>query len=510
MSPRTTGRLAALCIVAFWATMTWQLLKREVLLPRLDMARIRVRSPLQSGSASPLQEDWQGIYYEDTKVGYIHTVINRASPASYTIHSEARIALRLLNRDTAIRFDGTAMIGEDGAPERIFFKVQAGPAKLEIRGRRNGDVLDLQVVSAGRIIHKAVPITPGLVLSNAVTPSLYWPELEPGQTYTLDVLDPLALSTRPAKVRVLGREPLEYGGGTVEATVMEFEYNGLTFRTWLSESGVVLRQESDLGWYLVREDAKQARQGIASGAALQRVLQDFATIRGAHAFRDSQSLTYLRVRLDGIRFDGLTLEGAHQRVVDPDAGIVEIVRSRPSAAEALPLPIRDAAVAPFLAATPFVQSDDPAIVAAARDIVGDETNSWRAAELLAGWVYHTLEKDLIASIPSAVEILEMKRGDCNEHTTLFTALARSVGIPTQFAVGVVYNEGRYYYHAWPEVYVGRWVAMDPTFGQTTADATHIKLLQGDLTEQGRLAGVMGKLEIHVLADSEQALQAEAS
>lgn len=503
MSPRAMGRVAAVLIVAFWATMTWKLLRREVFLPRLDMARLRVPAALPGGAADRFQEDWNGIYYDDVKVGVIHSTITRTSDAGYTIRSDARIALRLLDRDFSVQFNGMAMVGAGGVPEQMMFEVQAGPAKLEVRGRRHGDQLDLEVVSAGRIVHKAIPITDALTLSNAVTPALYWPQLEAGTTYTLDVLDPLSLSTRPAKVHVSGREKLAFGGGMVETTVLEFDYDGLTFTTWVSDSGVVLRQESELGWYLVRETEEEAKRGFATGEELQRVINDFATIYSTRRFADSQALVYLRARLGGVPIAGLQLNGAHQRLVDDQEGIIEVVRRQPAAADALPLPIRDAAFAAYLEPQLFVQSDDPAIVATARAIVGTETNSWRAAQKLGDWVYATLEKDLLAGIPSAVEILELKRGDCNEHTTLFTALARASGIPTRFTVGVVYNRGRYYYHAWPEVYVGQWVAMDPTFGQDTADATHIKLLEGDLTQQSRLATVMGRLEIEVLADSEQ-------
>ena len=96
------------------------------------------------------------------------------------------------------------------------------------------------------------------------------------------------------------------------------------------------------------------------------------------------------------------------------------------------------------------------------------------------------------------------RGDCNEHTTLYTALARSVGLPTRLAAGIVYSEsifadGAFYYHAWPEVWLGdRWFAVDPTFGQSPADATHLKLVEGELDKQAELMGVIGRLRLSVV------------
>ncbi len=54
------------------------------------------------------------------------------------------------------------------------------------------------------------------------------------------------------------------------------------------------------------------------------------------------------------------------------------------------------------------------------------------------------------------------------------------------------------YHAWPEVYVGHWIPMDPTFGQQLADATHIKLLDGSLDKWPQLLPYLGRIRIEVL------------
>ena len=42
---------------------------------------------------------------------------------------------------------------------------------------------------------------------------------------------------------------------------------------------------------------------------------------------------------------------------------------------------------------------------------------------------------------------------------------------------------------WLEVYAGNgnWVAMDPTFNETVLDAAHIKLVEGTLDDEGKLA-----------------------
>ena len=77
---------------------------------------------------------------------------------------------------------------------------------------------------------------------------------------------------------------------------------------------------------------------------------------------------------------------------------------------------------------------------------------------------------------SSLTALESLSGDCTEHTVLFIALARAAGIPARICSGIAFaQQDAFYYHFWAEVYVGRWVQMDPTWGQTIADANHIQL-----------------------------------
>jgi len=90
----------------------------------------------------------------------------------------------------------------------------------------------------------------------------------------------------------------------------------------------------------------------------------------------------------------------------------------------------------------------------------------RVASELTRSVYGMLEKSITFSIPNAVQVLETRQGDCNEHTVLYIALARALGLPARTAVGLVYLNGSFFYHchAWPEVWLDEWVAVDPTFG----------------------------------------------
>jgi transglutaminase-like putative cysteine protease len=131
-------------------------------------------------------------------------------------------------------------------------------------------------------------------------------------------------------------------------------------------------------------------------------------------------------------------------------------------------------------------------------ILKGEQSSLEAARKIAGWVYGQVEKRPTLSIPSALEVLHNRVGDCNEHTILFAGLARAAGLPTKVVAGLVYARGNFYYHAWPEVYVGQWIAIDPTLNQFPADATHIRLIEGGLERQTEIVRLIGKLSLEIL------------
>jgi transglutaminase-like putative cysteine protease len=209
----------------------------------------------------------------------------------------------------------------------------------------------------------------------------------------------------------------------------------------------------------------------------------------------------MRWRLEQFHLDPASLRSFRQEVVAAEAHDVEVLlHARPLPAAGIPLGTAPAEMAADLASTPFVQADHPEIRRHAERLVEGAADSMAAARRLYDWVERRIEKSPTVSLPSALDVLRERVGDCNEHTYLYVALARAVGLPARIRVGLVYNEGALFYHAWPAVYVGEWVEMDPTLGQPTVDATHLALLEGELANQLELLKVMGRLQVRVLEE----------
>ena len=147
---------------------------------------------------------------------------------------------------------------------------------------------------------------------------------------------------------------------------------------------------------------------------------------------------------------------------------------------------------------PLLQSGDIRIVSLAVRIAGPDRDPRVLAEKINRWVHDSLKKEITFSVPNAIDVLRTRKGDCNEHTQLYAALTRALGIPTRIATGLAYVNGKFYYHAWPEVYLRDWVAVDPTFGQFPADASHLRFVVGGLARQTELLRIIGNLNISVV------------
>jgi transglutaminase-like putative cysteine protease len=204
----------------------------------------------------------------------------------------------------------------------------------------------------------------------------------------------------------------------------------------------------------------------------------------------------LRLRLEGVDLAGFEIDGLTQSFA---GNVVELRDPRllqPGAA--------DAGAAAYLAPEALIESDDEDIRREALLAVDRVAGPRAQAERLVRHVNGLLDKKPTVSLPSAREVLRTKVGDCNEHTALYVAMARSIGIPARIATGLAFTRGAFYYHAWPEVYIddgdgrGLWLPVDPTFNQFPADATHLRLARGGLDRQAAILPLIGRLKISVL------------
>jgi len=117
----------------------------------------------------------------------------------------------------------------------------------------------------------------------------------------------------------------------------------------------------------------------------------------------------------------------------------------------------------------------------AQSLVAGEDDLFSISHKVANYVHNLIDYNIYyIGQDSATEILKNKKGVCQEFSTLYAALMRSLGISTKYVYGLVYSEdvGEFVPHNWNEVYFPEfgWIPFDPTLAQYGAiDTSHIKL-----------------------------------
>lgn len=154
------------------------------------------------------------------------------------------------------------------------------------------------------------------------------------------------------------------------------------------------------------------------------------------------------------------------------------VEGRAQRVDTLPASFDPRAQERYLGSSEKVPSEDPEMRRLARAITANATTPFEQVSALARWTYDHIDYDIgyLGRNLDARSVLEQRRGVCSEYATLFVTLSRAVGIPARFVNGYTYSQplGDWSRHAWAEVYIGRWVSVDPTWLEVgDVDGTHI-------------------------------------
>jgi tetratricopeptide (TPR) repeat protein len=153
--------------------------------------------------------------------------------------------------------------------------------------------------------------------------------------------------------------------------------------------------------------------------------------------------------------------------------ILTVSARRAGTEKTVVLPVKDPEFAADLKATAEFPANNENVKKQAAEIAGDDHDAWSVAQKLADWTHQNLEWKSVASADAA-QTLATREADCSEFSALFVTMARSLGLPARMVSGLAYGGATFGGHAWVEVWVGRWIELDPTWGTHFVDATHIR------------------------------------
>jgi len=469
-------------VVLVWLVMMGVLVKNFYFKPApVTLATSQVRPSLEEG------ETWMAIYHDYNKIGFVRSRIIKRSDG-YIVLESVLMNLRAMGEVHRVSTEIIGHLNQDASLRSFVFQLNSGMVRFEARGRVEGQYLVLNTGFGGETRKSKILLQEKPILSAGIWPHLLKKGLIVGTRYRFSVFDPSIMAQRPVEVSVVARETVVLDGRTWEAFKVKTTFAGLEVFSWIGPNGERLKEEGLMGLRLVKTTEDQARSGIESDPELD--MAEAASIPSNRILAEPSNLVYLKIRLEGINPEGLDLDTGRQRLT---GSVLEIVLD-----SELTRLYKKAQMAPYLKASSWIQSDHPTIMSLADKIVGQAKEDEAKARRILNWVYKSVDKRATVSIPNALDTLKAKAGDCNEHAVLFAALLRAAGIPAKVCIGLVYTRGRFYYHAWNEVFLGQWTTADALMGQMPADVTHIKFIEGGLDRQAEMVRVIGRVKLTVL------------
>lgn len=487
----------------FWLASMSQLIHREF----FELSPLKTAYevlPILDGS---LREEYRGIYLGGNLIGFTNTALEKESPekepspdaepqpgrsgqkdeenrTGFELRQNTYMTFLFLGEEREMLVRSKALLDERLELQAFELKITSGEYGTDMKGRVLDDQMELHIESKGAPpVIKNIPVRRPLFFSESL-PMIWTPEnLKPGKRGTLRIWNPLLLGFEEIDFHVGPSERTLVHAEEVEAIKVTLNEKGVETHYWCTPEGVVLKYESPTGLLMVKQDAWRIFDTLRENRGALTDLPNLYSIPANRELPAAEKIKSLTVKIR-------TPEGETLRTIQREtfAGVEDLPRIRPE----------DPSLAPYLGSDSFIQSDAPEILKKASELAGHEINILPAAAKLVEGVHQLMTPTPTVSIPSALQVLTVRKGDCNEYTVLFAALARSLGIPVKTVAGLVYQNGRFFYHAWPEVYAGRWIAVDPTFGQVPADAAHIALVEGSLEDQINLIQKIGKISVEIV------------
>jgi len=240
---------------AFWLVMMALLFRSDILPSYLVGDSTGYRAVIGDAEAPVVRE--MAVYdKEGQEVGVSQTAITPSPDGTYAISNVTSIELRLgmvLSRVTAlldVRLDSRKEL------TNLTLDVNALGARASATGVREGDKLKLKATLNGQPFEQELPYENGLI-SSYFEPFSLGSRLKVGQVWHTRILDPLSQKFTTAEIRVVGRETIELSlrkgepKQPIDTYKVVMDWGTTRISAWATDKGVVLKEETPLGYTLV-------------------------------------------------------------------------------------------------------------------------------------------------------------------------------------------------------------------------------------------------------------------
>jgi len=467
-------------IVCSWAILFLLLMQRDYFITTITPAE-------QKAIAQANAEQYQSIYFKEQKIGYIGTVTTPTGQHTLRVLQSGLMHLNVAGATQTIELQLDALVSPENVLKKFSFSFHSPFYQMEATGRSSGTNISYTVDTASSTIQDTVKFPTPPLLPTANRAYLLTEHLEIAEKRKISWFDPVSMTGKNSVIEYRGTDSQLIGGRVQKLHKFYETFGGARVNFWLDDKGNVVKEESPAGFVLIREPKFKALE-MDDNSSDELLSAVAIRITGPLPPKDA---TVARYRLHFPEDAELDLSSDRQAYAE---NILTVTRENIPAASAPP---NCAGAGSALASTPYVQADAAEIKELSQSLTSQVNSDTDKVKILAAWVYDNLKKQSVIGLPDALTTLKTKTGDCNEHSSLFAALARAAGIPSRILSGVTgARDDAFFYHAWNEVCIGtQWVTVDTTTNQIPVDLTHLQFVRGELAQQIRLSALLGNLAI---------------
>lgn len=449
-------------------------------------------------------DDWSGTYYKGSKIGFNHARV-KVRQDSIGVHTKMYFRLKSGKDDQSTILTQDTTLNPDLSLKGFVLLQEIMGKRQEVVGRVEGSKLILEVSGRGFNKQEAIDFPSGIYPSTTIWLNIMKDGLEVGKKGRFNLFIEAFRMVMPMTYEILRKETITFDGKKVDTLVVQQKFSGMTTTLWTNARGQVLRELS-LTDFESRRESKEVATRMSDKPMSVSNFITLSLVKIKQPLVSPDRMGRMKLKLSNVHGPKSIPQDHRQKVLKTEKNGEEsytttllIEREPKVPAKRVPLPVPTSQYKDYLKDAPEIQVQHPMIRTLAQDLVAGQKDAWQAAKLISTWVYDNLDKVLVDSF-TALDALHDRRGECQSHTNLFTALARAAGIPTKVVNGLVYSREfkGFLYHAWPEVWVGEWRALDPTLGQHYVDATHIKLSEGNYAGALKLMEFIGQVNIELL------------
>ena len=451
----------------------------------------------------PYHEYWTGIVFNGAKIGFTHLRLQpvEKAPGRFELNSEAYLRFRLLMFDKTIKLRSHDRIAADLTLQSFEYDYNLDGNRQQLIGKRHDGRLEYMVISRGSTSKLSVPLDGPLYSAACIHmyPVLYGLEL--GRQYRYPVFDGETRTIQIVEQKILSFEESDLFEGP--AYKMKTRMQGQEVTTWLDPQGRPVLEMSMGGVIISALESKLAAQRYLTEAAINKeeTIIDFSLIRTEKKLKNPEKVSDLTIRISSKNAKFQTIRDDRQQCTDSGRTIICRIRTRADPAGGSNEEQEPDNSQKYLLPSGSIPTGHPRVQNLSKSITKGKHETDQKITALTEWIRQNIRQEPVDAF-TAIDVLEGKRAECQGHALLYTALARSVGIPSRVVNGIVYSSDfkGFLYHAWAESLVkDRWVAVDPTLHQYPADATHIKFVEGENpSDLLPLINLIGNLRIEIL------------